>query len=183
MKNNLLDSLRKNVPISIRPTTNPFQTIQNQFDKAVSDFYSMLESPRFSMMTFEDLSLSPSIDIVEDDKNFKVECEMPGLGEDDVHVQIKDGLLTIRGEKETSRKDQDKNYLLREISYGSYERSILLPDTVDIDKATASFKKGMLWVSIPKLASEKKEVRELKVEKAKEESAGKTVNLTKEKGK
>ena len=186
--NKLFDNLKKNIPVTIRANKNPLQAIQNQFDKAVSDFYSILESPRFSMMSFEDLSLSPSVDIIEDDKNFKVECEMPGMGEEDIHVAVQDGMLAIKGEKETSRQDKDKNYLLREIGYGSYERNILLPENIDIDKASASFKKGMLWVNIPKKAGVKLEARELKVEKiegaSKEDTKGtqkgKVINVEKD---
>ena len=176
---NILDNLKKNIPVSLKPKAYSFQTLQSQFDKAVSDFYSMLESPRFSMMSFEDLALSPSVDIVEDDKSFKVECEMPGLDEEDIHVSLKEGLLIIKGEKETSTKDKDKNYLLREINYGSYERTILLPENVDVDSAKASFKKGMLWVVIPKLMNIKAETRELKIEKAAEGKKGKTLDINK----
>jgi HSP20 family protein len=102
---------------------------------------------------------------VEDKDSFKIEAEMPGLGEDDINVNIADGQLTIKAEKKTSRQDKDKNYIAREIGYGSYERTIALPDTVNIDQAKASFKKGMLWIIIPKKAEAMQRSREIKVER------------------
>ncbi len=105
------------------------------------------------------------MDIVDDKENLKIEVEMPGMGEEDIKVSIADGILTIRGEKETSKKDEGKNYVRREIGYGSYERTIPLPDSVDVEKAKASFKKGMLWVTIPKKPESVKRSRELKIEK------------------
>lgn len=157
---------KKSIPISIEKTQrkNPFLALQSELDKAMRDFYNVFETPSV-FDKFEGLTISPSIDLVEDKDSFKVEAEMPGLGEEDIKVSISDGILTIKGEKTTSKQDENKNYLSREINYGCYERSIVLPDTVDIDKAKASFKKGMLWITIPKKAEAIKKARELKVEK------------------
>ena len=91
---------------------------------------------------------------------------MPGMDEKDVTVSLKDNLLTIHGEKSTSKKDERKNYIAREISYGRYERSITLPQAADGEKVSASFKKGMLWVTIPKKAGSKGNGRQIKIEKA-----------------
>lgn len=117
---------------------------------------------------FEGLNLHPSIDIVDDKDNFKVVAEMPGMSEKEINVTLNENMLIIKGEKETSKKDEGKNYLIREIGYGSYERAIPLPEFVDLDKAKASFKKGMLWITIPKKAGGAKKARDLKVEKIKE---------------
>lgn len=123
-------------------SSNPFTALQNELNRVMSDFTRM--------DIFEDLNIHPKVDIVDDKDFFKVEAEMSGMGEEDIKVNITDGVLNISGEKRTSRKDKDKNYMMREITYGNYQRQILLPDSVDTDKASASFRKGMLWVSIPK---------------------------------
>lgn len=141
-------SLKKDNLTSIqRP--NPFVSLQNELNKAVNDVYKMFESPS-SLQHFENLDLNPSIDIVEDKDSIKIEAEMPGLDENNIKVSIENGMLTIRGEKTVSSKDEGKNYLMREIGYGSYLRSIPLPDSADIENAKASFKKGMLWVKVPR---------------------------------
>lgn len=159
-------SKQKPTPISIERVRNPFSALQHELDKITKDFNHWFESPRLHMEQFENLAIFPAIDIVDDKDTFKVEVEMPGMGEEDVKVSINDGILTIKGEKSTSSQDKDKNYLMREISYGSYERSIALPDSVDIDQAKASFKKGMLWVSFPKQPETAKKSREIEVMKA-----------------
>ncbi len=158
---------KKSIPIAREESyqKNPFTALQTELDRAMRDFYGIFESPSL-FDRFKNLAISPSIDIVEDKNSFKVEAEMPGLGEEDIKISISDGMLTISGEKTVSKKDEKKNYLSREINYGCYKRSIALPDSADIDKAKATFKKGMLWVDVPKKAEAIKQNRELKVEKA-----------------
>ena len=161
---------KKSVPVSVEThRKNPFLALQSELDKAMRDFYSLFEMPSI-FDKFEDLTISPFVDLVEDKDSFKVEAEMPGLGEEDIKVSISDGILTIRGEKTTSKQDENKNYLAREINYGCYERNIALPDSVDAEKAKASFKKGMLWVNIPKKAEAAKKVVNLKLKKLPENS-------------
>jgi HSP20 family protein len=145
---------------------NPFLSLQTELNKAMRDFDNLFESSNKNLNDFSSLTLSPAIDVVEDKDSFKVEVEMPGIGEEDIKINVSNGLLTIKGEKTTSKKDKDKNYISREISYGSYVRTIALPDFVDIDKAKASFKKGMVWVNLPKKADVAKQSREIKIEKS-----------------
>ena len=90
---------------------------------------------------------------------------MPGMGEEDISIEVNDGVLIIKGRKEISKQNKDKDYLMREISYGSYERTIDLPDSVDIDKVKATFKKGMLWVDIPKKPDYVNKNRKVNIEK------------------
>ena len=75
---------------------------------------------------------------------------MPGLEEKDVEVSVADDVLTIRGEKKTETDDSKKGYRLAERSYGSFLRSIGLPSGIATDKAEASFKNGVLTVTLPK---------------------------------
>lgn len=140
---------KKNVPITIREIS-PFVSLHNELNRALSNFSNIFEPFNFPRADFENIGLFPSIDIVDDKEHYKIEAELPGMGQEDIKVTINNGVLNIKGEKTTSKQDKDKNYLSREIKYGFYERSIPLPEGVDIEKAKASFKKGMLWVDIPK---------------------------------
>jgi HSP20 family protein len=159
-------TLKKSNPLSTPREKNPFTSIQSAVNRAMDDFYNLLDGPPSSVSReIENLIITPSINMVEDKENLKIEAEMPGMGEKDIKVSIGDGYLTIKGEKKVSKKNKDKNYLMREISYGAYERIIPLPDSVDTDKASASFKKSMLWITIPKRAGSEKGSRELAVEK------------------
>ncbi len=162
---NLLN-VKKNSPLSVnQQAINPFLNLQNELNKVMGNFYDWFEPFNSPSENFENLILNPAIDFVDDPKEFKVVVEMPGMGEEDVNVSIDNGILTIKGEKTTSKKDKDKNYMRREISYGSYARQIPLPDFVDVDQVKASFKKGMLWVTIPKKPECIKKERQIPVEK------------------
>jgi HSP20 family protein len=129
---------------------HPFTNMQREVDKVLHGFYDLIDTNSFGIHEFENLKLSPRMDLVEDADNYKLEVEMPGLDEQDIRVSISGNILTIHGEKSLSRKDEKKNFIAREITYGSYERSITLPQNADSQRISASFKKGMLWVNIPK---------------------------------
>lgn len=159
-------SSKKIFPLSSRH--HPLTSFTSELNKIMRNFQNWLEPFNFPSEQFEDLTVTPAVDIIDENDYFKVEIEMPGMGEEDVEVSITDSLLIVKGEKTTSKKDKSKNYMLREISYGAYERRIPLPDSVDIDKAKASFKKSMLWVDIPKKPESIKEPRILELEKASE---------------
>jgi len=161
-----MNILKKNIPIrSTKATSNPFLSIQNELNRAMGDFYNWFEPFNFPVERFENLSLAPAVDIIEDSEHFKVEAEMPGMDEENVKVSIDNGILSIHGEKTISKKNNNKNYMSREISYGCYDRNISLPDSVDVNKAKATFKKGMLWVELPKRHEHAKESRVIEVEK------------------
>lgn len=145
---------------------NPFLRLQQEVNHAMNDFYDLFEPLNVSLEKSENIKLSPALDIVEDKDCFKIEAEMPGMGEEDITVTFNDNRITIQGEKSTSKKDEKKNFISREITYGRYERTVSLPLTADVDKATASFKKGMLWVTIPKKTLSKESSKSIKIEKA-----------------
>lgn len=165
MKN--LINWQKSIPHSIdQHLQHPFLSLQREVDQVINDFYKNFAIPNHApSVDMEKFNINPSIDIFENEQMYKVEVEMPGVGQEDVKVAIDNGILSILGKKEISKKDQGRNYLMREIGYGSYQRDIALPSYVDIDKAKASFKKGMLWVTFPKKGGTKKQnQRELKIE-------------------
>lgn len=145
---------------------SPLLTIQNEIDKAMQGFGDLFEPKLFNLKTLENMAVIPMVDLVEDNDSYKIEVEMPGVDEKDIKVAVNDNLLTIQGEKKTSKKNDNKNYISREINYGQYARSIMLPKAADGNKITASFKKGMLWITIPKKKESIATSHEIKVEKA-----------------
>ncbi|KTC89542.1 Hsp20/alpha crystallin family protein [Fluoribacter dumoffii] len=157
----------KGSSIQINRSQNPFLSLQNEVDRLFNDFTEFFSPTKFNWGQFEKMDLSPSMDIVEDQEHFCVQLEMPGMDEKDIKVSISDNILTISGEKSVSKKNEGKRYLSREISFGKYERSISLPSTVDLNNAKATFKKGMLWVELPKKAESKTGIRDIKVEQTK----------------
>ncbi len=96
---------------------------------------------------------SPAMDIVEDEKDYKLTAELPGMAEKDVQVAVSGDTLTVKGEKKQETERKDKNYSLSERCYGSFQRTFYLPDGVDRDKIAAEFSKGVLTVTLPKSAN------------------------------
>ena len=89
----------------------------------------------------------PNIELSDTDQALTISAELPGMTEKDVQVEIANGVLTIRGEKKAEREGEGKYFTER--TYGAFERRVALED-VEVDKAEASFKNGVLTVSLPK---------------------------------
>ena len=85
----------------------------------------------------------------ENEKEIVVKADLPGLDEKDINLTIHNGVLSLRGEKKSEHTDERDNYHMMERSYGSFQRSIRLPDTIDEDKVEARFDKGVLTVTLP----------------------------------
>ncbi|HTF98983.1 MAG TPA: Hsp20/alpha crystallin family protein [Nitrospirota bacterium] len=99
-------------------------------------------------------SFMPRLDVTEDEKAFTITAELPGMSEKEIELSLSADTLTIRGEKkEEAKEEQGKNYYYSERSYGTFMRTIPLPSQIETDKVSASFKKGVLTVTLPKTAS------------------------------
>lgn len=96
----------------------------------------------------------PRMNVSETDDAIHVEAELPGVAEQDVHVELNDDMLTIRGEKKATR--EDKNMHVVERSFGGFSRSVRLPFPVSPDQVQASFEHGVLTVTLPKAATQQK---------------------------
>lgn len=92
----------------------------------------------------------PAVDIHEGDKAIAIKAELPGIKKDDVHIDVHDGVITLKGERKFEKEDNKENYHRIERSYGSFFRSFTLPSTVDVEKINATYKDGILEVTIPK---------------------------------
>ena len=107
-------------------------------------------------------SFVPALDVAEDNEAMTITAELPGLKKEDVTIKVRDGVLTLSGEKKFETEDKKDNYYRIERSYGTFARSFTLPNTVDAEKIEASMKDGVLKVSVPKKPEAKE--REVKVE-------------------
>jgi HSP20 family protein len=92
----------------------------------------------------------PPMDLVEAEDHFVLKADLPGLTEGDVNLEVQDGTLTISGERKAEHEQREKGWYRIERSFGSFSRSLTLPDGVDPDRIEASFKDGVLDVRIPK---------------------------------
>lgn len=92
----------------------------------------------------------PSVDVEETDNEVIVRAEMPGLEKDEFSIELHDNRLYLKGEKKQKSEDKKRNYHRVECSYGSFTRSVQLPCEVDVDKANAEYKHGVLNITLPK---------------------------------
>ena len=108
----------------------------------------------------------PAVDVTEDENDFKVTAELPGLEEKDIDVKVSNHTLTIKGEKTYEKEEKNKDHHMSERAYGSFQRSFTIPDEVDADKITAALAKGVLTVTLPKTAEAQKPAKKIEVKKA-----------------
>jgi HSP20 family protein len=105
----------------------------------------------------------PKVETSEDDKQFEISVELPGVDEKDVSVSVDRGVLSIKGEKKAEREEKKKDFHLTERSYGSFERSFHLPEAADQQKISADFDNGVLKVVVPKSATNKPSERKIAI--------------------
>ena len=93
---------------------------------------------------------APAVDVSETETAYEIVAELPGIDEKDIEVKLANGGLTIKGEKREEKEEKKKDYYLHERRFGAFERYFQMPEGVDREKIEASFKKGILTVTLPK---------------------------------
>jgi len=106
--------------------------------------------------------LAPAVDITEDDGSYVVTAELPGTNREDVTVELEGDLLTLRGEKRNEREEKKEKRRFVERSYGTFSRPFTLPSNADPERINASFKDGVLTVTIGKRPEAKPRVVDIK---------------------
>ena len=106
----------------------------------------------------------PSLDLAETDNELVVKAELPGMDPKDIDISLSDGMLTIKGEKKQEKEEKKSDYHFVERSYGAFTRSIQLPKQVQREKINASYKNGLLRITLPKSEEAKKKEVKIKVE-------------------
>ncbi len=106
---------------------------------------------------------APAVDIQETEKEYLIKADLPELKKEDVKVELRDGALTIEGERRFENEEKDKKYHKVERSYGKFVRRFALPTEVDPATVQAEFKDGVLNVHLPKVAVAKPKAIEVKV--------------------
>jgi HSP20 family protein len=113
---------------------------------------------------------APAMDLIDKKDHLVLRADLPGLSEDDVRIEVQDRVLTISGERKSENEQERDGYYRMERAYGSFSRSVTLPDGVDADRIDASFDKGVLEVRIPK--PEERRPQRVEITGAKKEIEG-----------
>lgn len=146
-----------------RPFGEPLSWLRTEIDRLFDDY-----GPARSIFNFGTRPLAPvpALDLVDDEKSYRLTAELPGLTEKDINVSVSDGALRISGEKKEEEERKENGYLLSERRYGSFERQVSLPADVKSDAIKAQFKDGVLTVTLAKDEKSPARPRKIAIEKA-----------------
>ena len=156
-------------------TWTPFESLRREIDRLFEDFDGgFFRSPfRRSVLDVAPFwgrnvkwPAMPAVDVTDTEKAYEITADMPGMDEKNIEVKVSDGVITLKGEKQEEKEEKKKDYYLRERNYGSFERSFQVPEGVDTDKIEASFKKGVLSVTLPKKPEAQKSAKKIDVKAA-----------------
>ena len=92
----------------------------------------------------------PTVDIYDNDENIIITAELPGIDKKDIVIDVKDGVLTLKGERSFDNEIKEEKYYCRERTFGKFERIFKLPSDVDSEKISADYKDGILKIDVPK---------------------------------
>jgi HSP20 family protein len=154
------------IPSRYRDEGDPFMTLHREMNRLFDDVFRGFDMAPLGGMSR--MASWPQVEVVENDKDVRISAELPGLEDKDVEVLMGDGVLTIRGEKKS--KIEDKERAFSERFYGRFERRIPLPWGVEEDKIDASFRNGVLTVTLPKAAESRPEVKRITINHTSEET-------------
>ncbi len=162
-----------------RPTPAPapdaWQSLRHEMDRLFDRFAGGFHLPSWRRMfeagpaARDDSAFSfsaPAVDVTEGDESFKITAELPGLEQKNIDIAISGDMLTLKGEKHHEKEEKDKNHYMSERAYGSFQRSFVLPESIDRDKITADLAKGVLTITLPKTAAAQKPQKKIEVKSA-----------------
>jgi HSP20 family protein len=135
--------VKQGAVVRSRPDLGVFSPLQRQIDRLFEDFTTTFATGRGLS------GVTARMDLAETKVGLELTVELPGLEEKDVQVSISDGVLTVSGEKKFETETKDKTYQFVERGYGSFSRSIELPEGVTPDQIKATMSKGVLKVTVP----------------------------------
>ena len=158
-----MKTLEKWNPFRVAPSWDPFREMEEMQSRLASLFARRLPIPDGREEPFGLTEWMPPVDISEDDREYTVKAELPGMAKEDVKVTVEKGVLSITGERQAEKEDKDKKYHRIERSYGSFIRSFTLPEGAVADKVSAEFKDGILKLHLPKDEKAKSKTVDVKI--------------------
>lgn len=129
------------------------RNINDDIECFLEDYFSGQSRPwhgQWSTPTQTRTSYTPRVDLVNNEKEIVLKADLPGIDKDDLDITVTNDVVTLKGERKSGETTENECYYCQESSYGSFERSIPLPDKVLSDEAQASLKNGVLTLTLPK---------------------------------
>lgn len=150
---------------AVRTGRDPFLDLREQMNRLFDGLFTGVTpfGEPFGWPRIGPAEAMPRVDVSETPEALTIAAELPGMDEKDVTLTVERGVLTLKGEKRHEKEEKERGYHLIERSYGTIGRSFRLPDTVDPDKITAAFDKGVLTITLPKTEAAKPETRRVPI--------------------
>jgi HSP20 family protein len=139
--------------------SDPFLSLHREMNRLFDDVLRGTASAQGGGQGIAGSMIAPQINVSETDNEIRVTAELPGVTENDIQIDLNDDILVIRGEKKFEREDEKENFHFVERSYGTFQRTLRLPFSVDPGKVQASFENGVLTVTLPKSAQQERSHR------------------------
>jgi HSP20 family protein len=127
-----------------------FPTLQDRINRVFRESYGQGDEQSLTTSSF-----APAVDVYEDEHTVTLKIEVPGIDEKDIDVRLENNTLTVHGERKIEQEEKEENYRRVERHYGSFTRTFTLPTTVDSEKVSANYDKGVLKIALPKKAEAK----------------------------
>lgn len=150
---------------------DPFLSLHREMNRLFDDVLRSAAVPASLRSDQGSAMLEPDIDVSETEKEIKICADLPGVSEQDVEVSLDEDMLTIRAERRHEHKEEKENYHLVERSFGTFQRSLRLPSSIDPDHVEARFENGVLRVTIPK-KDEGQRSRKVQIQSSGQQSGG-----------
>ena len=123
--------------------------VHSNFDRLFDEFFSA-QAPAGALSDSLTGTWNPAVDVFEEDAAYVIKAELPGIDKKDITLDVNDGVLTLKGERNHEAEVKKETYYRREMAYGTFQRSFRLPVDVNADLIKADYKDGVLRISIPK---------------------------------
>lgn len=159
----------------VRGASHPVDQLRTEVDRLLNDFLrGYWHVPfRHAAVDVEPIwrgdvrfAATPAVDIVDKDEAYKLTAELPGVNEKQVEISFSNGSLAIEGKKDEEPDDARQDHFISERRYGDFHRSFRVPNGVDSDKIEASFKNGVLSVTLPKTVEARRKQKKVEIKRA-----------------
>ena len=127
--------------------TRDLLSFRDDMNRMFNEFFGRTEGQEGTWLAG---AWSPPVDIYDADEAIILKAELPGFGKDDVNIELKDNTLTLKGQRKHETEMKDEQYVRRERTYGSFQRTFMLPTPIDQEKVAATYKDGVLELRLPK---------------------------------
>ena len=158
-----------NLSLSGQDSAYPAQQLHRQIDQLFNEAFRNFGFPSLGSRHFDSpawlnqASFRPSLNVSSDDQNYQITLETPGMSESDLSIEVSGDVLTIQGRKQEESESKDRHFYRIERSYGSFQRTLALPEDSDSDAIRASLKDGVLELTVPRKSIAERDVKKIAI--------------------